>query len=128
MGKMNVYRILVGKPEGKVLLGERNRKLEDNIKIDLGIGWEDVSLIQVAVFCVVSPCSYVVGTIFRRTLLPPSSATWSFIAVDSFGSGQVPVEDSLEHGSETLCSISGKQFLDHVKDYQLLKKDCALFS
>jgi hypothetical protein len=30
-----VYRILVGKPEGKRLLGRSRRKREDNIKVDL---------------------------------------------------------------------------------------------
>jgi hypothetical protein len=30
-----VYRVLVGKPEGKSLLGRPRRKWEDNIKMDL---------------------------------------------------------------------------------------------
>jgi len=30
-----VYRILVGKPEGKIPLGRPRRRWEDNIKIDL---------------------------------------------------------------------------------------------
>jgi hypothetical protein len=30
-----VYRVLVGKPEGKRLLGRPRRRWEDNIKIDL---------------------------------------------------------------------------------------------
>ena len=30
-----VYRILVGKPEGKRLLGRPRRRWEDNIKMDL---------------------------------------------------------------------------------------------
>jgi hypothetical protein len=30
-----VYRVLVGKPEGKRLLGRRRRRWEDNIKMDL---------------------------------------------------------------------------------------------
>jgi len=40
-----VYRVLVGKPEGKRPLGRSRRKWEDNIKIDLqevgcgGMGW-----------------------------------------------------------------------------------------
>jgi hypothetical protein len=38
--KRNVYRILVGKPEGKKLLRRPRRKLVDNIKLDLRkIGW-----------------------------------------------------------------------------------------
>ena len=31
----NAYRVLVGKPEGKRLLGRPRRRWEDNIKIDL---------------------------------------------------------------------------------------------
>jgi hypothetical protein len=31
----DVYRILVGKPEGKKPLGRPGRRLEDNIKMDL---------------------------------------------------------------------------------------------
>ena len=30
-----VYRVLVGKPEGKRLLGRPKRRLEDNIKMDI---------------------------------------------------------------------------------------------
>jgi hypothetical protein len=33
--KRNVYRLLVGKPEGKRLLGKRRRRWMDNIKVDL---------------------------------------------------------------------------------------------
>jgi hypothetical protein len=33
--KKNAYKILVGKPEGKVLLGRPRRRWEDNIKMDL---------------------------------------------------------------------------------------------
>jgi hypothetical protein len=33
--KMNAYRILVGKPEGKRPLERPRRRWEDNIKIDL---------------------------------------------------------------------------------------------
>jgi hypothetical protein len=33
--KRNAYRIMVGKPEGKRLLGRRRCKWVDNIKIDL---------------------------------------------------------------------------------------------
>jgi hypothetical protein len=36
----NVYRVLVGKPEGKRTLGRPRRRWEDGIKMDLGeIGW-----------------------------------------------------------------------------------------
>jgi hypothetical protein len=34
-GKRNVYRLLVGKPEGKRPLGRSRRKWIDNIKTDL---------------------------------------------------------------------------------------------
>jgi hypothetical protein len=33
--KMNAYRVLVGKPEGKRPLGRLRRRLDDNIKMDL---------------------------------------------------------------------------------------------
>jgi hypothetical protein len=40
--KRNAYRLLVGKPEGKTLLGRSRRTWMDNIKIDLiEIGWDD---------------------------------------------------------------------------------------
>jgi hypothetical protein len=36
----NVYRLLVGKPEGKIPLGRPRRRWEDGIKMDLGeVGW-----------------------------------------------------------------------------------------
>jgi hypothetical protein len=34
-GEERVYRVLVGKPEGKRLLGRPSRRSEDNIKIEL---------------------------------------------------------------------------------------------
>jgi hypothetical protein len=38
--KRNAYRILVGRPEGKRLLGRPRRRLVDNIKMDVReIGW-----------------------------------------------------------------------------------------
>ena len=33
--RRGVYRVLVGKPEGKRLLGRPRRRWEDNIKMDL---------------------------------------------------------------------------------------------
>jgi len=33
--KRNVYRVLVGKPEGKRPLGRLRRRWEDNIKMDI---------------------------------------------------------------------------------------------
>ena len=44
-----VYRVLVGKPEGKKLLGRPKHRWEDNIKIDLqevrceGMDWIDLA-------------------------------------------------------------------------------------
>jgi hypothetical protein len=41
----NLYKILVGKPEGKRPLGRYRCRVEDNIRIDLReIGWEFVGL------------------------------------------------------------------------------------
>ena len=38
-----VYRVLVGKPEGKRPLGRPRRRWEDNIKMDLQeVGWVDM--------------------------------------------------------------------------------------
>jgi hypothetical protein len=38
--KWNVYRLLVGKPEGKRPLGRPRRRWADNIKMDLvALGW-----------------------------------------------------------------------------------------
>jgi hypothetical protein len=42
--RRGVYRVLVGKPEGKGPLGRPRRRWEDNIRIDLqkvGCGFED---------------------------------------------------------------------------------------
>jgi hypothetical protein len=47
--KKNVYRLLVGKPEGKRPLGRPRRKWVDNIMIDLGeVGWGNVDWIGLA--------------------------------------------------------------------------------
>jgi hypothetical protein len=35
--KMGVYRVLVGKPEGKTPLGRHSHRWEDNIKMDLQV-------------------------------------------------------------------------------------------
>jgi hypothetical protein len=43
--KRNAYRILVGKPEGKRLLGRPRRSWVDNIKMDLReMGWDGIWL------------------------------------------------------------------------------------
>jgi hypothetical protein len=45
----NEYRILVGKPEGKIQLGRPRRKWVDNIKIYLTeIGWDGMDWIDLA--------------------------------------------------------------------------------
>jgi hypothetical protein len=47
--KRNVYRLLVGKPEGKRPLGRPRRRRVDNISMDLGeVGWGDVDWIGLA--------------------------------------------------------------------------------
>jgi hypothetical protein len=47
--KRNAYRILVGKPEGKIPLGRPRRRWTDNIKMDLReIGWDGVDLVNLA--------------------------------------------------------------------------------
>jgi hypothetical protein len=39
----NKYRLLMGNPEGKRLLGRPRRRRVDNIRMDLGeVGWSDV--------------------------------------------------------------------------------------
>jgi hypothetical protein len=47
--KRNVYRILVGKPEGNGKLGRPRRMWVNNIKMDIReIGWNGVDLIDMA--------------------------------------------------------------------------------
>jgi hypothetical protein len=47
--KTNVYRLLVGKSEGKRALGKPRRSWVDNIKMDLReVGWGDVDWISQA--------------------------------------------------------------------------------
>jgi hypothetical protein len=50
MGAMrNMYKILVGKPEGKRLLGRLMRRCEDNIRMYLKeVGWEGVDFMNLA--------------------------------------------------------------------------------
>jgi hypothetical protein len=44
-----VYRVLVGRPDGKRPLGRPWRRLEDNIKMDLQeVGWEGMDWIYLA--------------------------------------------------------------------------------
>jgi hypothetical protein len=45
--KRNAYRLFVGKPEGRRLLGRPSRRWVDNIKMDLlELGWGDVHCIS----------------------------------------------------------------------------------
>jgi hypothetical protein len=47
--KMNTYRLLVGKPDGKRPLGRPRRRWVDNIRMYLGeVGWGDVDWIGLA--------------------------------------------------------------------------------
>jgi hypothetical protein len=47
--KMNAYKLLVGKPEGKRPLGRPRRRWVDNIKIKLReIGWGSMEWIDLA--------------------------------------------------------------------------------
>jgi hypothetical protein len=47
--RRSVYRVLVGKPEGKWPLGRSRRRWEDNIKMDLQeVGCEGMDRIDVA--------------------------------------------------------------------------------
>jgi hypothetical protein len=47
--KRNVYRLVVGKPEGKRPIGRPRHGWEDNIRMDLGeMGWGDVDWIDLA--------------------------------------------------------------------------------
>jgi hypothetical protein len=47
--KRNAYRLLVGKPEGKIPLGRSKREWVDNIKMDLlEISWGGVDWISLA--------------------------------------------------------------------------------
>jgi hypothetical protein len=48
-GTRNVYRILMGKPEGKRPLGRQRHRWVDNIKMDLReIGWGSMDWIDLA--------------------------------------------------------------------------------
>jgi hypothetical protein len=47
--KMNAYKILVGKPEGKRPLGKPRRRWVDKVKVGLReIGWNGMDLIDLA--------------------------------------------------------------------------------
>jgi hypothetical protein len=45
----DAYRILVGRPEGRIPLGRPRPRWEDNVKMDLQeVGWEGVDWIDMA--------------------------------------------------------------------------------
>jgi hypothetical protein len=47
--RRDVYRVLVGKPEGKRPLGRPSRKWEDNVKMDFKeVGWAGMDCIDLA--------------------------------------------------------------------------------
>ena len=46
--RRNAYRVLVGKPEGKRLLGRFRRRGDDNFTIVIKIDWEEVYWILLA--------------------------------------------------------------------------------
>jgi hypothetical protein len=47
--KINAYRLLVGKPEGKRLVGRPRSRWRDNIKVYFReIGWDDLDWIDFA--------------------------------------------------------------------------------
>jgi len=48
-GERDAYNILVGKPQGKILLGRSRRRWESNIRMDLReIGWEVLDWVHLA--------------------------------------------------------------------------------
>jgi hypothetical protein len=48
--------------------------------------------------------------------------------LDASDSGYGPVVDTCDHGNEPVGSIKGREFLDYLSEYLLLKKDSALWS
>jgi hypothetical protein len=67
-----VYKVLVGKPEGKRPLGRPRRRWEDGIRMDLGeIGWQSVEWMQLAQDR--DRWQAVVNTAMNLRVLPPRS-------------------------------------------------------
>jgi hypothetical protein len=48
-GRRDAHRVLVGKPEGKRLLGKPRHRWEDNIEIILKIGWTGLIWLRIQV-------------------------------------------------------------------------------
>jgi hypothetical protein len=67
-----VYKVLVGKPEGKRPNGRPRRRWEDGIRMDLGeIGWQSVEWMQLAQDR--DRWWAVVNTVMNLRVLPPRS-------------------------------------------------------
>jgi hypothetical protein len=73
------YRVLVGNPESKRLLGRERIKLENNIKMDLrDIGWGGMDWIDLAQERARSiECWGILKWVRNRLLLKKGSAGWS---------------------------------------------------
>jgi hypothetical protein len=68
----NVYKVLMGKPEGKRPLGRPRRRWEDAIRMDLReIGWGSVDWIQLAQDR--DRCRALVNTVMNLLVLAPRS-------------------------------------------------------
>jgi hypothetical protein len=68
----NVYRVLVGKPEGKSPLGRPRRRREDGIKMDLReTGWGGVEWIHQAQDR--NHCRVLVNAVMQFRVLAPRS-------------------------------------------------------
>jgi hypothetical protein len=46
--RRDVYRVLVGKPEGKIPLGRLRPRWKDNTKMDFQVGWRFMDWIDLA--------------------------------------------------------------------------------
>jgi hypothetical protein len=68
----NVYRVLIGKPEGKRPLERPRRRWEDRIRMDLReIGWASVDWIQLAQYR--DRWRALVNTVMNLRVLAPRS-------------------------------------------------------
>jgi hypothetical protein len=68
----NVYKVLVGKPEGKKPLGRPRRRWEDGIRMDVGkLDWGSVEWIQLAQYR--DRWRAVVNTVMNLWVLAPRS-------------------------------------------------------
>jgi hypothetical protein len=66
----NVYKVLMGKPEGKRPLGRSGRRWKNGIRMDVReIGWGSVEWIQLAQDR--NRCRALVNTVINPRVLPP---------------------------------------------------------